>query len=187
MKCAEAVQQGIDAMVKRAHDRIANAQLPADVRANLEERTKQLDALAPRLRAVIANRCVDDKWPGEVIACYAKVTSMDEARACRAKLSPEQQATVQRDEVELMTSEGGPPGFGSAAAVMSPEATRLQQELRTLNASLVDATKRYTDAKTDAERAAAKATLDQIEQEMRELNAKLDDARAKAAVPQLPP
>ncbi|HEY5949653.1 MAG TPA: hypothetical protein VIV40_29365 [Kofleriaceae bacterium] len=182
-KCAQAAQQGVDALVKRAHDRLATAQLPPDVRTKMEERTKKLDELVPRLRALLTNRCVDDKWPVAVIDCYAKITSMDELRACRSKLSPEQQAKVQKEELDLMAGAMGPPGFGSAAPPTSPEISKLEAELRQLNTQLGDATKRVADAANEADRNAAKAALQQVQAQMAALDQQLAAARAAAQAP----
>ncbi|HEX5062552.1 MAG TPA: hypothetical protein VFV99_24435 [Kofleriaceae bacterium] len=186
-QCADVAQKGVDAMVARAHERAASAQLPADIRAKIEERTKQLDALAPRLRAVITNRCVDDKWPAEVIECYGKVTSMEESRACRAKLSPEQQAKVQKEELDLYAGAMGPPGFGSAHVPTSPEITKLEAELRDENAKLAAAAKKLEGATTDADRAATKAEMQSLQQQMQATNDELAKARANAASTPQPP
>jgi len=180
-RCAEAAQKGVDAMVARAHERANSAQLPADVRAKIEERTKQLEATAPRLRAVITNRCVDDKWPAAVIDCYAKVTSMDESRACRATLSPEQQAKVQKEELDLFAGAMGPPGFGSGRVPSSPEIARLEAELREQNAKLAAAAKKLEAATTEVERQAAKGEMQGIQQQMQAINDMLAAARANAA------
>ena len=104
---------------------------------------------------------------------------MDDARACRAKLSPTQQAKVQRDELEVM-EQGGLPGLGSAAPPPTAEVTKLQEELRALNTRLAEAAKRV-GAKTDAERDTAAASLEQVQLEMQKLNAKLDAARAASS------
>jgi len=167
-KCSAAAQQGVDAMVKRAHERIAMA--PADMRADTEQRTQQLDALAPRLRALIANRCVDDKWSAAVIDCYANVTEMDGLRDCRGKLPAEQQARMQKEELDLFAGALGPAGFGSAAPATSPEVAKLESELRRLNAALADAAKNGRP-------------VDQIQREMQDVNDKLAAARARAANP----
>lgn len=180
-KCAEAAQQGVDAMVARAKDRLAKAPLPPDVRTKMEERTHKLEELAPRLRAVLTNRCVDDKWPAEVISCHAKASTMDEVRKCRAQLSPEQLARVQREELDLMAGAMGPPGFGSAAlAPRTPEVAQLEDELRQLNTQLADAVKKTSQATTDADRDAARAAAQQLQTQMQVVNAKLADARARA-------
>lgn len=182
-KCADAAQKGVDAMVARARERAQSAQLPADVRAKIDERTKKLEELAPRLRAVITNRCVDDKWPADVIDCYAKVTSIDESRACRAKLSAEQQAKVQKDELDLFSGAQGPPGFGSASVPSSPDIAKLETELRELNGKLAEAVKQLEAATTDVDRDAQKQVVQQLQEQMRVINERLAAARAAATAP----
>jgi hypothetical protein len=188
-KCDDAARLTVSAMVKRANDRLATAPMPPNVRATIEERTKKLEELAPRLRAVVTNRCVDDKWSAAVIACYAKVTSVDEERACRDKLSVEQQAKLQKDELDLFADALGPPGFaaqGSASAATSPEVRRLEAEVRQLNTRLGEASKKVADAPSDADRQAAQAELQRLQEALAAANAALASARAQAAPPALP-
>jgi hypothetical protein len=169
-QCAEAAQKGVDAMVALTKERLAKAQLPPEVRAKMEERTKKLEELAPRLRAVITNRCVDDKWPAEVIECTGKVTTMDDVRTCRAKLTPEQQAKVQKEEMDLYAGAMGPPGFGSASPpAATPDMQKLLAELRELNKQLADAVKRDD-----------KAAITDLQTKMTEINAKLAQLRSQA-------
>ncbi len=185
MSCDEAARRAVDGLVKRTHDRLAGAKLPDDVRASMEERAAKLDAMAPRLRAVIANRCADDRWPPAVIECHAKVTTMDEVRACRAHLSKDQQANVQRDELDLLAGAQGLPGFGAAPQVRSPEVARLEQEVRRLNSELADAQRDLEGARDDAERASARAEVQHWQSELEAANAALTRARENA-VPALP-
>src|SRR5690606_32881605 len=127
MSCEEAARRAVDSLLERTHDRLAGAKLPGDVFADMEQRAGNLDAIAPRLRTVIANHCTDDRWPPSVIECHAKITSMDELRACRAHLSADQQASVQRDELALLAGAQGLPGFGAAAPqAASPEVARYE-------------------------------------------------------------
>jgi hypothetical protein len=150
--CAAAATSGVDAMVKRAHDRLAKAQLPA-----------------------------------EVIDCYGKVSSMEELRGCRSKLTPEQQTKVQRDEQDLFAGAMGPPGFGpqgaahaAAAAATSPEITRLETEVRGLNARLAALQNKANTAATDADRKVAQQEVLRLQQELEAANKALESARADA-------
>jgi len=108
--CADAANQGVDAMIEQARARLAAAQLPEDVRARVMERQKRLEGAGGKMRAVFTNRCVDDKWSRAVIGCYLKVTSLDEMRACRMQLTPEQEAKLQTAELELLTVGSGGSG-----------------------------------------------------------------------------
>lgn len=147
--CAEAAGHQVDALLARPH-------------------AAKLDEIAPRLRALIANRCVDDRWPAEAIECTAKAASMDDVRACRAKLTADQRSKVQADELELYAATGGPPGFGSAAPLAtSPEIEKLQGELRELNTQLADAVKKGDQA-----------AVRDLQAKMTELDAKLAAARS---------
>lgn len=185
MSCDEAARRAVDALVKRTRDRLASAKLPDDVRANMEERAAKLDAMAPRLRAVIENHCTDDRWPPTVIECHAKITSMDELRACRAHLSADQQARVQRDELELLAGAQGLPGFGAAPPPASPEVARFEQAVRRINSELADAQREVEDARSDAERDLARAEVRQLQKQLEAANAALTQARASSR-PALP-
>jgi hypothetical protein len=159
--CADAAQRGVDGLVKRAHD----------------QHNDKLDAVAPRLRALIANRCADDKWPAAAIACYTTIASMEQMRACRAKLSPTQQATLDRDEMDLFAGMSGPPGFGSAAPATSALVQALEDEVRRLNETLAADQKQLAAAATDEQRADARAAILATQQKMLEVNEMLAAAR----------
>jgi len=184
-QCADAVGVGIGTMVQRAQLRIATSQLPDDVRAKMSERSQQLDALAPRLRAVLTNRCVEDRWKHDVIDCYAKITTMEDMRHCRGQLPPEHQAKLQREELDLMAGNTGPPGFGSSAvpAGATPEIAKLEAELRATNDRLNAAVKALADAQSDEQRRAANETMLAVQRDMEAINQRLTAARANAAAP----
>jgi hypothetical protein len=150
--CADAAHHQVDALLARPH-------------------AAKLDEIAPRLRALIANRCADDTWPAEAIDCTAKAASMDDVRACRAKLTADQRSKIQADELELYTDASGPPGFGSAAPPpASPEIEKLQAELRDLNTQLADAVKKGDQG-----------AIRDLQAKMADINAKLSAARSAPA------
>jgi hypothetical protein len=177
--CADATGRAVDGMVKRAKDLATTPGLAPDAAKQIDERTKQLDALAPRWRALLANHCTDDKWPPAVIECHGRVTSMDELRACRATLSAEQQAKVQNDELALMNGDTGLPGLAAAPAPVatSPEITRLEGELRALNVQLGEAVRKLAAVTTEPDRAAAKDDVRRLQTEMQRVNGELEGAR----------
>ena len=185
MKCDEAAQHAVDGLIKRAKDR-GSGQLPDDVRAAIAERTQQLEQLAPRLRAVITNRCVDDKWPADVIACYAAVTSMDELRTCRGKLPAEPQAKVQKEELDLFAGALGPPSFGSAGPLTSADVECYAAEARQLNTQLRDATTKLAAAQNEAEQRAAQAEVLRLQQALTAANQALEQARTAATLNHAP-
>lgn len=166
-RCAEAARKGSDAMLARAQERLATSKLPDGVRARMEERTRQLEVLAPRLAAVLANRCIDDRWSADVIACIASASDMDAQRSCRANLPAEHQAKLQQEELALLAGEMGPPSFGSAIRAPSPEVKQLERELATLNEQLAAAAK-----------SGDHAAVQQLQREMQDVNDRLAKARA---------
>jgi hypothetical protein len=175
--CEQAATLAIDGMTKHMRGLVEHA--PPDTRVDTERRMRALESVAPRLRAVIANHCVDDKWPSAVIECYAKATHTDDMRGCRDKLSPEMQAKLQKDELDLMADVNGPPAFGKGTTPTSPEIRRLQGELRELNGKLADAQKKVADAPNEADRDAAKDELLRLQAEMHRIDEQLAAERAR--------
>ena len=198
-RCADAAKKGVAAMLQRQRARLASAPLPDDIRATMEERTKQLELLAPRLEAVFANHCVDDRWPAAVIDCYAKAAGIDAQRTCRQLLPPDAQQKVQADEMNLVAGALDPPSFAGSATdpgTLDPnapkptqadhdaavaEANKLAEDLKALGAKINDATDRVAGAQNDAERAAAKTALDDLAKQADELRAELAAAQARAS------
>src|SRR5262249_4174571 len=95
-QCAGAVGKGLDKMLSLRWQ--GSAPPPAIVEA------------MGKLKGVITNRCVEDKWSSEVIDCYAKSAGMADLRACRQKLPPDQQAKLQAEELQVMASAMGKGG-----------------------------------------------------------------------------
>src|SRR5512143_2917818 len=193
-RCADAAKKGVAAMLQRQRARLATAPLPDDIRATMEERTKQLELIAPRLEAVFVNHCVDDRWPTAVIDCYAKAAGIDDQRTCRQLLPPDAQQKLQADEMNLVAGVLDPPIFmGSAGpGAIGPkptqaehdaavaEANKLADDLKALGAKINDATDRVASAQNDADRAAAKAALDELAKQADELRTNLAAAQARA-------
>ena len=98
-QCADAVNKGLDKMLAMRGSAVAGPIVEA----------------MGKLKGVITNRCVEDKWSAEVIDCYAKSAGMADLRACRQKLPPDQQAKLQGEEMQVMMS-----AMGSARAPMPP-------------------------------------------------------------------
>jgi hypothetical protein len=93
---------------------------------------KMLDVIG-KLRGALTQRCTEDKWPDEVVACFATVTKREDMKRCQAKLGEEQRTKLQNEIRQVMMGSmgsmspnlpGHPATLGSAAAVGSgaPEA-----------------------------------------------------------------
>ncbi len=95
--CADAINKGVDTMMAAGAKRMENA--PAEMKAKMDE-------AAVKLKGVITNRCTEDKWPAEVITCYASATKREDLRDCRAKLPQDQQAKLQSEEMQVMMGAG---------------------------------------------------------------------------------
>ena len=96
--CADAITKGVDTMMAAGAKRMeAMGQQGAEMKAKMDE-------AAVKLKGVITNRCTEDKWSSEVIDCYAKATTREDLKGCRAKLPAEQSAKLQSEELEVMRS-----------------------------------------------------------------------------------
>lgn len=60
-----------------------------------------------QLKAIIVKHCTEDKWPAEIIDCYAKAASMPDIRTCRGKLPAEQSQRLQGEIMQAMMAGGG--------------------------------------------------------------------------------
>lgn len=77
-----------------------------------------------KLQAILTPRCTEDKWPAEVIQCYASAAGMQGMSACRQKLPPEQATRIITEIRGVMAGAAGamggggmpPPGHGGAPA-----------------------------------------------------------------------
>jgi len=165
-QCASAAKHGVDAMIDQARGRVANAQLPDDVKQRILARQQRLETASARMRTVFTDRCVADKWSKKVLDCYAKISTLEDMRACRTQLTAEQQAALQRDELALL-SEGtdiaAPTGSGDHRAEL-------------LDRAIADARKAITDATNDADRATAQEQLDNLLQEKAKLSGQVAPA-----------
>jgi hypothetical protein len=170
--CAEAAKHGVDTMIAQARGRIAGAELPDDVKARVMERQQKLENAGTKMRAVFTNRCVDDKWSTAALGCFNKAASLDEMRACRKQLSPEQQAKLQRDELDLLAGNTGPQNFGGAQS--DPlSGVAADPRIAMIDSAIADAKKAVADAKTDADRVTAESQLAALEAEKKTLQAQV--------------
>lgn len=169
--CAEAAKHGVDTMIVQARGRIAGAELPDDVKARVMERQKKLENAGSKMRAVFTNRCVDDKWSSAALGCLNKAASLDELRECRKQLTPEQQAKLQRDELDLLAGNPGPQNGGAQSDPLSGVA--VDPRIAMIDSAIADAKKALADAKTDAEKTTAQSQLAALEAEKQTLQAQV--------------
>jgi DNA repair exonuclease SbcCD ATPase subunit len=179
--CAEAAKRGVDAMIKQARGRLAGAQLPEDVRVRVQERQNRLEAAGSKMRAVFTNRCIDDRWAPAVLSCYMKVASLEDMRACRKQLTAEQQARLQKDELELLAGNTGPQGFDQSqpgGAFRVPKDPRIEFVDRAIN----DARKLVADARTPEDEKAAREQLAALEGEKKQLEDQIASTTTPEAI-----
>jgi hypothetical protein len=76
------------------------------------------DEMKGKLRGIFTKHCTEDKWNADVIKCYANdAHDMQSMKACREKLTPEQQQAVMSDVRATMMGAmgGGGPMHGGPA------------------------------------------------------------------------
>lgn len=191
-QCKTAARDAIAALIKDASLHAADTTLLPEERASIETRNRSLEAIAPRFEAILANHCIDDKWPVAVVDCYRTAQTFDALRACRDQLPADAQTKLQTDELDLVAGEGAVQPTGLApepprapmtqaerdAAVS--EANALAAQMKELGAKINEASQRLAAATTDVDRAQAKSELETLTKQADELRAKLAAAQARA-------
>lgn len=69
----------------------------SDVSTHVGRMFEPIDDYSRDVEGVFLNRCVSDAWTAEVRRCVASTTSITEPKGCRAKLSAEQGAALDKD------------------------------------------------------------------------------------------
>lgn len=157
--CEAAARNGVDAMIKQSRARVDDAQLPDDIKKQIVDRQKRVEDAGSRMRAVFASHCVDDKWAPEVVTCFVSGKTLDEVRACRAKLTPAQHAALQTAELELLAG-------GEVTQALPPTvAPGTDPRLVMIERAIADAQDGVAKAQTDEERHQAKMQLASLQAE----------------------
>ena len=114
-ECSSAVSKGVDKMISMRKQRLdeQGSNLPPELKARMDERSKKMDEVSGALKQAMTNRCTEDKWSADVIKCYDSADSMEAIRSCRQKLPADQQQKLQAEEMQvMMKAMGGPGGMG---------------------------------------------------------------------------
>jgi hypothetical protein len=105
--CAKAVSSAVDRLVEDARPKMTAA-----AAANVER-------VAPKMKQVITEACVQDKWAPGVITCIAHAKSQHELNDCDKQLTPAQRASEHKRQDEILKIAVMPlelpPKAGSAA------------------------------------------------------------------------
>lgn len=112
-RCSSAVSKGVDKMIALRKQRLEEqgSNLPPELKAGMDARSKQMDEVSGALKQAMTNRCTADKWSADVLKCYDGASSMEEIRKCRGMLPADQQQKLQADEMQvMMKAMGGKPG-----------------------------------------------------------------------------
>jgi hypothetical protein len=83
-----------------------------------------------KLQAIYATRCTEDKWPADVIKCYASAAGMQGLTACRGQLPPDLGNKLRSEIMATMAGAAGSmgrppmghPGGGAAGGSGAPAA-----------------------------------------------------------------
>src|SRR5262245_51169199 len=81
--CATAVGTGMDRYVATAQKAAAGTPL-AEAAARMGD----------KLKVAMTQRCTEDKWQSEAVACFAAVTKAADLKACEHKLNRDQRARL---------------------------------------------------------------------------------------------
>ena len=112
-QCSSAVSKGVDKMIAMRKQKLDDqgSNLPPELKARMEERSKKMDEVSGALKQAMTNRCTEDKWSADVLKCYDSASSMEEIRKCRQMLPADQQQKLQAEEMQvMMKAMGGTPG-----------------------------------------------------------------------------
>jgi hypothetical protein len=102
--CDGSIGKGMDSFAASVKTSGLNPQMQA---ARMDVVTK--------LRGTLTQRCNDDKWPAEVVSCFATAGSMKGMQACQADLSNEQRTRLLTEIRQIMMGSGSmrmPGGVG---------------------------------------------------------------------------
>ena len=115
-QCSSAVSKGVDKMIAMRKQKLdeQGSNLPPELKARMDERSKKMDEVSGALKQAMTNRCTEDKWSADVLKCYDSASSMEEIRKCRQMLPADQQQKLQAEEMQvMMKAMGGQPcGMG---------------------------------------------------------------------------
>jgi hypothetical protein len=114
-QCSDAVTKSVDKMIASRKQRLdeQGSNLPPELKARMEERSKKMDEVSGALKQAMTNRCTEDKWSADVLKCYEGAGSMEDIRKCRGMLPADQAQKLQAEEMQvMMKAMGGQPGMG---------------------------------------------------------------------------
>jgi small lipoprotein (TIGR04454 family) len=107
-ECSAAADKGVGALIEKSQKSMEAHGAPPEMVAKLAE-------MSGKFKDLLTKHCTDEKWPKDVISCFAAASSQPEMTACREKLPKEQSDKLRSDEMQLMSSMMGgmrPPGMG---------------------------------------------------------------------------
>ena len=94
-----------DAAIAKAMDNFA-ASIKADS-PNPQVQDTRLHVIG-KLRGTLTQRCTEDKWPAEVVSCFATVVAMKDMQACQARLAEAQRTKLLAEIRQVMMGSMGP-------------------------------------------------------------------------------
>jgi hypothetical protein len=116
--CADVLDKTVDHLIKQGMTEGATetaGKMTPEVKAEVDRMAKEMNRMGGPIKAALVKACTDDKWPADVLDCYAKADTSAAGDACEAKLSPEQRRHADTAVTEAMEK---------AAPAASPECKR---------------------------------------------------------------
>jgi hypothetical protein len=114
-ECEAAMAKGTDSLMATVKSRAGDPQ-----------RLENLTEMVGKMKTTLTQRCTEDKWSPEAIACFTKLTSQAELRGCEQNLTEEQRTKLRNEMRQLMGSmrmgAGHPPGLGGSGVPPAPGA-----------------------------------------------------------------
>ena len=81
------------------------------------------DAMKGKMKDVALSHCKDDKWSDDVLQCMSEAKADTDFKICQAKLTPEQEGSMQKSMKELMMSSSKRAPASGAGSVAAGSAT----------------------------------------------------------------
>jgi hypothetical protein len=97
--CAGTIGGLVDRMMAEQANDPKMKDMPAEAKKQMEDMVKKM---APKMKEVMIGVCNTDKWSAEALTCYGAAKNEGDAKACDAKLTPEQKKSMDKAEEAAM-------------------------------------------------------------------------------------
>jgi hypothetical protein len=91
-ECDVSIAKGMDNFAAEVKTRAPNPQMQ-----------QSMMSMVGKLKGALVQRCNQDKWSPEALACFAAVVSRKDIQGCDSKLTEEQRSKLHADMMQAMT------------------------------------------------------------------------------------